>query len=137
MNTDCDEQTAIRDHDAIMADVATVLRRYNAPLVYKRMDNARVKQDVQDLLDGDGDANGDEPWSPFTNEQTDIIIYLISEFRQEVSNMIDDAVVEAVAPLKERIAMLEGQVSTLVMLISDNGKSFEAVETVRKMRIGR
>jgi hypothetical protein len=145
MNNDLDDamtmQTAVEDHDEIMADIAVVLKRYDvATLIHKTNYNARVrvKQDVQDLLDGDDYANGDETtMPPFTAEQVDVIATVIMELRQETRNMIDDAVVEATAPLRERVAMLEGQVSTLVMLISDNNKSFEATETVRKMRIGR
>jgi hypothetical protein len=52
-------------------------------------------------------TSGDEP-PPFSDEQVDIIAQVIADIRQETREMIADAVADAVAPLRERVAALEG-----------------------------
>jgi hypothetical protein len=60
---------------------------------------------------------------------------VIAELRRELQETID----AAMAPLRDRVAMLEGQVSTLMTLLGAdaNRSSFEGSETIRKIRVSR
>ena len=68
----------------------------------------------------------------FTEDQVEVIAQVIAEIRGEYQ----DAIAEAVAPLRDRILALEAQLSMLTTLIGGNGKSFEASEVIRKIRMG-
>jgi hypothetical protein len=125
------EQAAETDHDAVMASVSlfTVNKLAPSSFVYKTKDDARVKQDILDI---DGDSNGDEP-PLFNDEQLDVLAQMIVDIRQDVRDMIDDAV----APLKERIASLEGSINMLMAMIGDTNRSFESSEVIRKLKVQR
>ena len=45
---------------------------------------------------------------------------------------------EVVTPLRERVAVLEGQLALLINMLGGNngGKSLEASEVIRKVRVG-
>lgn len=55
----------------------------------------------------------------------------------QLQSRMDDAIAAATAPLRDRIATLEGSINTLMTMLSDSGKSIEASETevVRKLRM--
>ena len=103
------------DHDAIMA--TCVVQKAGGPafsgqLVHKTIVDARVYPSKQ-LIDDYGDQPSsfdDQP--PFTDDQIDIVATVIAQIRTDMQNTIDDAV----GPLRERIAMLEGQVNMLVAM---------------------
>jgi hypothetical protein len=117
--------------EAVRADLEE--REANDPqlhvpeIVHKtNMDARRV------LLSDDGDTNGDDDVPPpLTDEQMDIIAQVLAQMRMDFQAAIEDAT----APLRERIATLEGQISILTSLLSDSGKSIEASETVRKLHV--
>ena len=93
------------------------------PVVYKDRDNDTVLN-VPD--------NAVAP--PFDDLQIDIVATVIAELRAETQAAID----AAVAPLQQRIAMLEGQVQMLTTLLGgDASRSLEASEVVRKIRVSR
>jgi hypothetical protein len=86
--------------------------------------------------DGVG-VGGQESFSDF---QLDAIAQAIAESRVELRTEIQGTINGAVAPLRERVAMLEGQVSALMMLLgSDSRPSIEASETstTRKLRMSQ
>jgi hypothetical protein len=93
-------------------------------IVHKTRDNANVF-DVPD--------NGSPP--PFDDLQIDIVATVIAEIRAETQDAID----AAVAPLQQRVAVLEGQVSMLVALLGAdaNNRSVESSEVVRKIKVSR
>jgi hypothetical protein len=71
---------------------------------------------------------------PFSDEQTEIMAAVIAGLRQE----LQDAVDATIAPLRERCARLEGQITMLTtMLGGDASRSFEASEVVRKLKVQR
>ena len=73
---------------------------------------------------------------PFDDDQIDIVARVIAEIRDETQDAID----AALAPLQQRIAVLEAQVSMLVTLLGgDANRSIEASssEIVRKLKVTR
>ena len=61
------------------------------------------------LLPNDDDGNGDDPIPPtFTDEQIDALAEALSQFRMELQNTTQHTIDSAVAPLRERISILEG-----------------------------
>ena len=110
-------------HDAIMEATRVVRTTVVPEVVYKTHDNAVVRQRTISNAD-------DVP--PFADDQIDVLAEVLVQLREELQTMVD----AAVAPLREKIANLEGQISVLTALLgSDSGKSFEASETVRKLRV--
>jgi hypothetical protein len=116
----------IAGHDDLMAALSPPIRKSAMPvLVHKSRDNARVMPRQLDA--------GDDLPPPFTDEQMDIIAEVIAQTRADCQDMIDDAL----APLRQQLAVLQGQLDVLMTLLSGNGnRSVEASETVRKLRVG-
>ena len=93
----------------------------------------------QPPLPDDTNGNGNDP-PLFNDDQLDVLAQAIADLRIEFQGMVDDAV----GPLNEAVALLQGQVSTLLSLIntivSNNNNSGikEASETrtktVRRVR---
>ena len=120
------------DHDFIMQATRPARQRAAMPeIIHKTNENARV------LLPDDG--NGDDPIIPptFTEEQLDVLAQVLSQIRMEFQATIDDAIAAATAPLRDRIATLEGSINTLMAMLSDNNRSIEASETIRKLHVQR
>jgi hypothetical protein len=96
-------------------------------IVHKTTMDARVLPN-----DDDGNGNGDDPIPPpLTDEQMDIIAQVLAQMRMDFQAAIDDAI----APLRDRIATLEGSINTLMAMLNDSGKSIEASETVRRLHV--
>ena len=109
-------------HDAIM-EATRVLRNTVPEIVYKTIENARPS---------DNSTTNADDIPPFADDQIDVLAEVLVQLREELQTMVD----AAIAPLREKIANLEGQISVLTALLgSDSGKSFEASETVRKLRV--
>ena len=102
----------IADHENIMAATRPEIVRQRT-IVRKTNEDARV------LPNDDGDYET----PPLTDEQIDIIAQVLAQLRMEFQAAIDDTA----APLRERISALEGQVSTLMAMLSDSNRSIEAV----------
>jgi hypothetical protein len=82
------------------------------------------------------DDNGDNVPPPFTDEQTELLADTLAQFRMDFRMELEDMMDAAVAPLRERIATLEGQLSMLTNLLNGNGnRSFEASEVIRKLNV--
>jgi hypothetical protein len=74
----------------------------------------------------------DDDAPPLTDDQIEILADVLAQIRIEFRDTIDDAI----APLRERIAVLEGQISILTSLLgSDSSRSFEASETIRRLHM--
>jgi hypothetical protein len=91
--------------------------------------------DNDDDTNGDDTINGDNQIPPFNDDQTEVLADVLAQIRLEFQDTINDAI----APLRERVSILEGQVTTLLSLLGnnngDNGRMFEASETVRKLKM--
>lgn len=111
-------------HDAVMAATRPRELPHVGQLVHKEFSGRQLPGRTLP-----GDANDDDP---MTADQIEIISMVLAEVTIEFQNAIADAA----APLRERIAVLEGQLSMLTNLIGGNGRSFEASETIRKIRMG-
>jgi hypothetical protein len=71
---------------------------------------------------------------PFTDEQVDIVAVVLAELRQET----EAAIAEALTPLRERIASIEGQLTVLMTLLgADASRSIEASEVIRKIKVAK
>ena len=71
---------------------------------------------------------------PFDDDQIDIIATVIAELRQDMQAMVD----AALAPLRERIASIEGQLTVLMTLLgADASRSIEASEVIRKIKMAK
>ena len=122
------EEDPIAAHDAIMA-ATRVTKKSATAVIHKTRQDARVRQS-QPYADNNG--HGDNLVPPFTDEQMDTMASVLVEIREETQSMIDTAI----APLRERIANLEGQLSMLTSMMGNgNGKAFEASEVVRKLKV--
>ena len=66
---------------------------------------------------------------PLTDEQIDIIAAALADIKLDLQSRIEDAI----APLVQRISVLEGQLSLMTTLLGT--KSFEASEVIRKIRV--
>jgi hypothetical protein len=73
--------------------------------------------------------NGDDTLT-FTDDQVEQLADVLAQYRLELQAEIDDAI----APLRERIAVLEGQLAILASLLSE-GRSFKASETIRELQV--
>ena len=95
------------------------------PIVHKTIEN-RVEN---------FNTVSDAPAPPFDDLQIDIVATVLAELRHDTQAAIADAM----APLRERIAALEAQVSMLTTLLGAdaNNRSLEASEVVRKIRVSR
>ena len=114
-------------HDEVM-EATRVLRSTGSQLVHKTMEG---KIGIPKFSNGDGDA------PPFTDLQNEVLADAIAQIRMELQDTIASAIADAVAPLRDRIANLEGQISMLTALLGDSNRSktFEASETVRKLAV--
>jgi hypothetical protein len=75
--------------------------------------------------------NDDEPPS-FNDDQVEQLASVLAEFRSDLLQAVD----AALAPLQERIAVVEGKLEMLTTLLgSGNSKSFEASEVIRKLKV--
>lgn len=115
-------------HDAIMAATRPAM----PAIVHKTMVNGeRVRRRTISVND-----NGDDVPPPFTDEQTELLADTLAQFRMDFRSELEDMMDAAVAPLRERIANLEGQLSMLTNLLNGNGsRSFEASEVIRKLNV--
>jgi hypothetical protein len=127
---DLDEQNAVRDHDAIMA--ATRSPRIDPPLVYKTIEDARSV----DLAASR--QIGDDLSPPLDDDLMEQLAEVLAQVRIDMRTEFEDALDLAAAPLRERIAVLECQLSLLMVLLGgDSGRTLEASETVRKLRMAK
>jgi hypothetical protein len=81
--------------------------------------------------------NGDEQPPQFSDDQIDVLAQALVDLRSEFQSMVDDAI----SPLRERLAWLEGEMGMLTTLLSNNNSSnnsrnIEASEIIRKVRVG-
>jgi hypothetical protein len=116
------EARELEDPMAAHEEVMAATRSMPA-VIHKTLPNARV---APPSLDDDG-----EPPS-FNDDQVEQLASVLSEFRSDLLQAVD----EAMTPLRERIAVLEGKLDLLTILLgSGNSKSFEASETIRKLHV--
>ena len=137
-------RTALDDHDAIMAETQETLRRchLSQPLVYKT--HVTPPRDAGALSDGNdlSDYASDLEPPPFTDFQMDVIAEVLAETRMEFQSEID-ALTDVLNAVKQRVAMVEGQLSVVVAMIgNDNGRGVKTIEakesktkTVRKVKV--
>ena len=122
------EARDLEDDDAIMAATRVVQKGGRPPflgqLVYKTNDDAKVARRAS--FDDNYD---DEPSPLFDDQQMDIVATVIAMVRTDMQNSIDDAV----GPLRERIATLEGQVNMLMSLLAGD----KTIEPIRKLQVLR
>jgi hypothetical protein len=124
------ELAAEEDHAQIMATTAAT--RASPAMIYKVKPDARVRRQV---IDEPGDSTDDVP--PFSDEQVDVVAQVIADLRTEMRGDCQAMIDAALAPLRERIASIEGSLSTLIDLLGNNGgRSVEASE-VRKLSVLR
>ena len=102
----------------------------------------------QPSLIDDTNGNGNEP-PPLSDEQIDVVAAALSELRIEMRDEFQTMVTDAMGPLTEQVATLQGQIGVLLSLIgaivsNNNGngngsKSIEAseVRTTRRVRVRR
>jgi hypothetical protein len=108
----------------------------DADIVYKTTYTAR------DRDGGNGSLVGSDDEEPFSAAQTDIICRVLamadSELRRDLADHSD-----LLSNLRERVAMIEGQVSILMSLLGGDSKAVKSVKTIeasetvrkRKMRV--
>jgi hypothetical protein len=82
----------------------------------------------QPVLDDNGTDDVEPPM--FTDEQLDTLAQVLAEVQLGVQAKIDDAI----APLNQRLTVVEAQLSMLTILLGNSGKSFELSEVIRKVR---
>jgi hypothetical protein len=105
------------------------------PIVYK--------VHAGDLSDDSNDVSGSYDGNPpFTDEQIDIVALALAETRIELRNDLlaetQVMIAAAMSETRERVATIEGQLSVLMTLLGgDSSRSFEASETIRKLKLGR
>jgi hypothetical protein len=102
-----------------------------APIIYK--------VHAGDHSDDSGSYDDDPP---FTDEQIDIVALALAEMRIELRNDLrtetQATIAGAMGEIRERVAMIEGQLSALMTLLGgDSTRSYEASETIRKLKVGR
>jgi hypothetical protein len=114
---DLEERENDLSHENIMA-----VTRYDPPIVHKTIDNAQYPDY------SDEPPPTEDPPLGFTDEQMDAMAQVIADTRMEFQGMID----QANAPLRERIAMLEGQVQTLLQVLGgDSNKSIPRLSLLK------
>jgi hypothetical protein len=97
------------------------------------------------LIDDNG--NGNEP-PLLSDDQIDVVAAALAELRAEMRDEFQTMIDTAIDPLTEAVAVLQGQVGTLLSVINSvitsnasgsNGvsKTVEASETVRRVRVQR
>ena len=119
---DLDERHAIENHDAILA--ATKLP---PQIVHKTMMNSKVQQSAE----GNGDI-------PIDSDLLEALAEALAENAIQLRNDCQAMIDAAVAPLRERITVLEAQMAMLTALLGNGGtRMLEAseTETVRKLRV--
>jgi hypothetical protein len=127
------EVAAEMDHEQIMAamrvnDGVSKNPSFSPPaIVHKTNYDAMVMR--QNFADNPSPSGFND------NELLDGLADALAQNNIDMQGRID----EAVAPLRERIAVLEGQLSMLMAMLGDNSKTIEASEseTVRKLRVQR
>lgn len=85
--------------------------------------------------DDNGDGDGDNVPPAFDDNQMEQLADILAQINMQLQDTID----AAIAPLRERVAMLEGQISTLLSVLGNNNdsRSIEASETIRKLQVLR
>jgi hypothetical protein len=109
-------------HEQIMEATRPLPIEKRAPaVIVKRHDDARIKTATRGQFDPD-DLPPDQ-------------IALAEAMTDACQDMISDAV----APLAQRIAVIEAKLDVLLTLLGGNGgeRSFEATETIRKLKVQR
>jgi hypothetical protein len=81
--------------------------------------------------------NGDELPSLFSDEQIDVIAQAFADLRTEMRGEFQDMINDAMGPLMEQVAVMQGQMSVLLSLINtivgnSNNSIKEASETKTK-----
>jgi hypothetical protein len=116
----------------------------DADIVYKVRDGRTGRDLYRDDTDGNGSslvASDDQ--ETLSEEQQDVICRLVAMMARELRMSIDDHS-DMITTLRERVANLEGQLTTLTSLLGTNGsngktgkavKTIEASETVRKRKM--
>jgi hypothetical protein len=119
LDIDLAEYDPIVDHNRVM-EATRPVRKDGPQLVFKDGPGKVIRQ-----ID-------DQP--PLTDDLVDALAQVLVELRKDCRVMID----EVVTPLRERVAVLEGQLAMLVNMLGGNngGKSLEASEVIRKVRVG-
>jgi hypothetical protein len=75
---------------------------------------------------------------PFTEEQIDIVAQALADTRIDLQTKTQAMIATATSEIRERVAMIEGHLSALMTLLGgDSTRSFEASETIRKLKVGR
>jgi hypothetical protein len=123
---DLAERERMVDADPIAAhdEVMRATRPLMPSIIHKINDNALI------LPDDSSDTNDDVEPPMFSDEQLDVLAQAMAEINLGIQTRIEDATLA----LRERIAVLEGKLDLLTMLLG-NSKTFEASEVIRKLRV--
>lgn len=106
------------------------------PTVVHKTMVGKVQVEKRSQLRFPNDDNGDDLPPPFTDEQIELLADTLAEFRMDFRMELQDMIEAAVAPLRDRIATLEGKLDMLTNLLNGNGsRSFEASEVIRKLNV--
>jgi hypothetical protein len=100
------------------------------PIIYKIHEGS--------ITDGGTVSNVSLVGDEFTDFQVDVIAQVIAELRNEFESTMNSAIADAIAPLRESIARLEGQMTALIAMIGGDSravKTVEASEVVRKLPV--
>jgi hypothetical protein len=109
-----------------------------ADIVYKVRDG----RDFSGLDGGNGNGSSlvasDDP-EPFSEEQQDVICRLVAMMARELQMSNDDHS-DMITMLRERVANLEGQLTTLPSLLGTNAKGLKTIEasetkTIRQRKV--
>jgi hypothetical protein len=117
----------VKNHERIMQ----MLQPTQPAVVYK---DYTGKQPSRVLDDTNGNGNGELP-PLLSDEQIDVFAQVLAETRSQVRDEFQAMVADAVGPLTEAVAVLQGQVSVLMNLIGgrvNNNTVKEASETKTK-----
>ena len=118
------------EHDAIMAATRVPMPAIVHKTIEGKCAAPRIFND---------NNNGDDQPSTFTAEQIEQLADVLAEFSMQFRMELEDTIDNAVAPLRSRIAVLEGQLSMLTSLLGEKAiqlpNIFEASETVRKLKV--
>jgi hypothetical protein len=125
----------LRAHDAIMQALTPM-----SAIVHKDYDAGSAEPPDDD--------NGQHQPMPFPDELIDSLAEVLVEVRTDFQATVDGAserlraefqttVEDATAVLRERVAILEGQLSVVASLVTntDGNRSLEASETIRKLTV--
>lgn len=126
------DRDPLEAHDEIMEATRpnTATLRYIPEIVHKTNEDAKVqKVGIPTLSDYD--------IPPFTDDQGEVISDLIAQLRMDLRMEMEDAIDNAVNPLLQRLANLEGKIDMLTSLLGADrsNKTIEASEVIRKLNV--